>query len=335
MNRKKGLIFWSVISLLFLLLLSACAGETNGENETADSSEKTSDSNSDGDSASDDETRVIETVKGEVEVPANPKRIVTDLYLADFLALGVKPVGANEWSLRNPFIEDQIEGIEDIGAPISVEKVLQLQPDLIVVQSDENYEKLNQIAPTIVIPYASEGDFYGELRKIAEIIGKEQEAEDWIASFEEKAAAEREKIKPFIEEGETFGIYEIADEKIYIFGDNWGRGGHVLYRALQLDPPALMQELIGEGTQYKELSLEALPEYAADHMFITTYNSQAQGPDEELFEKMKSSAVWSNLDAIKNNQVYLMNFLHMYYADPYSLEAQLELMVEKITGSQE
>ncbi|MBO8172473.1 MAG: ABC transporter substrate-binding protein [Bacillaceae bacterium] len=328
LNKKRLLLNLFLFGLMVIMAACSSGAAENSQQESPGNEQKTEQTAEE--TAS--ETRVIETVKGDVEVPANPQRIITDLYLADFIALGVKPVGANEWALRNPFIQEQIDGIEDIGAPISVEKVLQLQPDLIVVQSDENYEKLSQIAPTVVIPYASEGDFYGELRKIAEIIGKEKEAEDWIASFEEKAAQARKQIEPHIEEGETFGIYEIADEKVYIFGDNWGRGGHVLYRALKLNPPAMMQELISQGTQWKELSLEALPEYAADHMFITTYNSQSKGPDQELFKKMKSSAVWSNLEAIKNDQVYLMNFLHMYYADPFSLEEQLDLMVEKIIG---
>ncbi|GAA4726694.1 ABC transporter substrate-binding protein [Brevibacillus fulvus] len=315
MLHKQTQMIASIFSLLMLLVLTAC-GQQAGSTAPAAGSE----------------TRTVQTAKGEVTVPVHPKRIVTDLYLADVLALGIKPVGANEWSLRNPYIKEQIEGIEDIGAPISVEKVLALKPDLIILQSDENYEKLSMIAPTVVIPYASEGDFYGELRKIADVIGQQEKTEEWIASFEQKAAEARKQIEPLVAEGETFGLYELADGKVWMFGDNWGRGGQVLYKALQLSPPPIMRELISQGTQYKELAIESLPEYAADNMFVTTYSAASKGSAPDSFADLQTNPVWNSLDAVKQKRVFLMDFA-MYYADPYALESQLQLMVQKITES--
>jgi iron complex transport system substrate-binding protein len=312
--KAKHLSICLGIILVLVFALSGCANSNN----KAQSEEEA-------------KTRTVKTVKGEVEIPANPKRVITDFYLADILALGIKPVGSIQMSLNNPYIKDKVDGIEDIGTPVSIEKVLSLKPDLIIMQSDENYEKLSKIAPTVVIPYNSEGDFYGEFRKIADLVGKKDEAEKWIQSFEKKAEEARNQLKDKVRQDETFGIYELQEDKLYIFGDNWGRGSQVLYKALKLSPPEKMQELIKQGTQYKELSLEALPEYAADNIFITTWS--AQGKNDKKLEELKNSAIWKNLDAVKNNQVYEMNFDDMYYADPYSLEGQLDLMVEKIMAS--
>jgi iron complex transport system substrate-binding protein len=317
MKVKHLSIFMGII-LAFVLALSGCSqSENNAQSEDKKIEEA--------------KTRTVKTVKGEVEIPTNPKRVITDFYLADLLALGIKPLGSTQFPLNNPYIKDKIEGIEDIGTPVSIEKVLSLKPDLIIMQSDENYEKLSKIAPTVVIPYNSEGDFYGEFRKIADLVGKKDEAEKWIQSFEQKAEEARKQINGLVREDETFGLYELQEDKLWVFGDNWGRGGQVIYKALKLSPPEKMAELIKQGTQYKELSLEALPEYAADNMFVTTWS--AQGSNNKKLEELKNSPIWKNLDAVKNNKVYEMNFDDMYYADPYSLEGQLDLMVEKIVAS--
>jgi iron complex transport system substrate-binding protein len=316
--RLKHLSILLGIVLTFAFVLTGCAQSE----KTAQSEDK---------KVEEAKTRTVKTVKGDVEIPTNPKRVITDFYLADLLALGVKPVGSIQMSLNNPYIKDKVEGIEDIGTPVSIEKVLSLKPDLIIMQSDENYEKLSKIAPTVVIPYASEGDFYAELRKIADLVGKKDEAEKWIQSFEKKAEEARHQLKDIVREGETFGLYELQEDKLWVFGDNWGRGGQVIYKALKLSPPEKMQELMKQGTQYKELSLEALPEFAADNMFVTTWS--AQGSNDKKLEELKNSPIWKNLDAVQNNKVYEMKFDDMYYADPYSLEGQLDLMVEKIVGS--
>jgi iron complex transport system substrate-binding protein len=316
--RLKHLSILLGIVLTFAFVLTGCAQSE----KTAQSEDK---------KVEEAKTRTVKTVKGDVEIPTNPKRVITDFYLADLLALGVKPVGSIQMSLNNPYIKDKVEGIEDIGTPVSIEKVLSLKPDLIIMQSDENYEKLSKIAPTVVIPYASEGDFYAELRKIADLVGKKDEAEKWIQSFEKKAEEARHQLKDIVREGETFGLYELQEDKLWVFGDNWGRGGQVIYKALKLSPPEKMQELMKQGTQYKELSLEALPEFAADNMFVTTWS--AQGSNDKKLEELKNSPIWKNLEAVQNNKVYEMKFDDMYYADPYSLEGQLDLMVEKIVGS--
>ncbi len=38
------------------------------------------------------EMRTFDTAKGPVEIPVNPQKIVSDYYLGEFLAVGVKPI---------------------------------------------------------------------------------------------------------------------------------------------------------------------------------------------------------------------------------------------------
>lgn len=65
----------------------------------------------------------------------------------------------------------------------------------------------------------------------------------------------RGKLSGVIGEDETFMIFETPDSVNYTFGDNFGRGGQAIYRALQLKPTdRIRSELFGEK-QWMELSL--------------------------------------------------------------------------------
>lgn len=118
--------------------LSACSAKEN--NGSASGKEKT-------------DMRTYQSAKGNIDIPAHPKRIVTDFYAGELLSVDANVVGAGSWAFKNPFIKTQLKHITDVGNPVNVEKVMQLKPDLIVLMKDDQYEKLSKIAPTIVIPF--------------------------------------------------------------------------------------------------------------------------------------------------------------------------------------
>lgn len=313
---KKRLLL--VCSLLLLLLMGACG---NQGGQTAFGHEKQA-------KTEEKETRTYKMVNGkEVEIPKNPKRIVTDLYLGEILALGKKPVGATDYELKNPFLtKDQLSGIKDIGTPISLEKVTELNPDLIITSDSEIYDKLSKIAPTVLIPYGTyNNDVREDIRAFGNLLGKKKEAEEWIKRFEKKAEKAREKIAGVIGKDETVGIYELHSKDFYVLGANWGRGGQVLYNALQLNPPKKVKEMVKKGTPPKQISLEVLPEYAADHMFFTVYDTE-----DSVINEMKNSPIFKNLDAVKNGHFYEMDLDKMYYYDPIAIEGQIDIIVDTL-----
>ncbi|MCG0314984.1 MAG: iron ABC transporter substrate-binding protein, partial [Calditerricola sp.] len=111
----------ALLLVLVLAMVSACGnqGDPAVENEKA----------------AENETRTFSMANGKtVEIPAHPKRIVMPYeYLGNALALGVKPVGVSQAVMENPYIRDQAKGIENVGNPMSLEKVAELNPDLIIV----------------------------------------------------------------------------------------------------------------------------------------------------------------------------------------------------------
>jgi len=110
---------------------------------------------------------------------------------------------------------------------------------------------------------------------------------------------------------------------LWTFGDNAGRGGQALYNALKLKMP----EKNRNDNQTLQLSMEVLPEYAADYMFLTVYDPENKG---DKLKELQSSAVWKNLDAVKNNRLFINDFNTFYRYDPIAITGQIDLFADML-----
>ncbi|WP_413374264.1 ABC transporter substrate-binding protein [Paenibacillus taichungensis] len=321
-KRFSGLL----LMLAIIMILAACnSGTGSGTTEpTAAGSESTTDStetNTDSSGA----TRIYKSLSGDVEIPAEPKRIVTDMYVSDLLALGIKPVGSIKYYLENPFYADQVEGIENIGdrGAVSLEKVVALDPDLIITYSDkaEEIESYQKIAPTVVIPYGTFTNVEDEIRGFGELMNKSEEAEAWLKTYDERIEAARSKVKSVIKPEETFSILEVSDKSYYGYGDNFGRGGQAVYRALELTPLEITKKELMGDTQWKEISREVVGDYAGDHIFLTVGENN---------KNYQGDSIWQSLPAVKNNQVYELQEDRYWYFDPIAIQSQAEEFADMI-----
>lgn len=338
-TQRRGLhIFKIVILMMLVLMLAACGSTTNtvateqgAEADTstvAASGEQTNGEANNSEEAG-KETHIIDTPNGKLELPVHPQRIVVDGYLPNMLALGIKPVGATRWELENKVIQDQIEGIADIGER-SLESILELEPDLIITwvnpaadaQIIEQYEK---IAPTLVIPYNHFPDIHENMRYFGSVFDKEAEAEEWLTGLDQVAADAREQISPYITPEDTFALMGVfvADKNFYVYGNGGYRGGEAIYTHLKLNPPEKQRnEIIGKETN-RQISYEVVGEYAGDFIFLD------QG--EMLPEVWGSNeGVWKTLDAVKNNRVFQLDPDLFWGNDPISLKLQIQEIAKMI-----
>lgn len=121
-HREKQIILW-VGSFLLLLIISACStsnANSNKSNEQEEESEK---------------TVQYTTITGEqVEIPADPKRVVyIGQTVGDFLAMDIPIVGNNLPKDSPSYYEGKLEGIVDIGNPADLETILTLKPDRLLM----------------------------------------------------------------------------------------------------------------------------------------------------------------------------------------------------------
>lgn len=333
MIRQPSLRRIAIACLALVWFVAGCGQSSSGSGSAASPSVSAlpastpAGADSKASSQADATTRTFSTVKGDIQIPANPKRIVTQGLLSYFLLFDVKPVGAPSWELEYKHLAGKTEGIEDIGATndVSIEKILSLQPDLIVVASDNQYDQLSQIAPTVVIPYDQIGDAHKDTRLFGKLLGQEDKAEQWLAGFDKKVADSKSKLDKTVKPDETFTIVSAFNKKFYIYGDGIYRGGQAIYKYLQLKPPAIVKEhLMDAGKMLLDVSLEVIPQYAGDHIFLDVSNGAK-------FDE--NAGVWKSIDAVKNNRVHKLNVDIFWPYDPLAIEMQLDEVL-KLLGAE-
>lgn len=192
---------------------------------------------------------------------------------------------------------------------------------------------MSKIAPTVLIPYATSKNVEEDVRQIADLIGEKKAGEAWLDKFHQKAKESRAKLAGKLDANETVGIYEVQDKDFYVMGQNMGRGGQAIYNALQLKAPAKIQKDVLAGQDWQKISLEVLPEFAADRMFVTTTSSGDAKDGEKMLKDLTNSSIWKDLPTFKAGHVYQMDFDTMFYYDPLAVEGQLDIIVEKLLES--
>ncbi|QNK56885.1 ABC transporter substrate-binding protein [Paenibacillus sp. PAMC21692] len=343
--KAQQKLWMTSLLLLAVFLLAACGNNSSNANTaspstssspspTVASTDTTGGSNA-ATNSGENETREFEHGKGVTVIPANPERVVAIQYTGAMLALGVKPVGAdNEWA-KYPLLEQEWAGIEHVGDPwtgLNLEKIVELNPDLIVTHVEDTYEALSKIAPTIWIPWL-QYDPPGQIALFGDILGKQAEAEAWQKQFDAKVAETKQTVGSIIGEDKTVTIFNIRPANQFIYG-NKAMGGYVIYDLLGLKAPEIVQqEVIDKGLGQLEISLELLPQYAnSDYVFLSVL---ANDGGTERAAEVTEGAIWKNLPASENNRVFDLNWDTYFTTDPLSTMKQLDAFAELLQATQQ
>lgn len=290
----KKILF--TLTLLSVLIISACSGETETKEEVAD-------------------TVTYQSETGPIEVPANPKRVILlSGFTGNVLHLGVNIVGVDVWSKDNPTFTEELKDVEEVSDE-SLEKILELEPDLIIgLNNIKNIDKLSEIAPTVTYTWGKV-DYLTQHLEIGKLLNKEKEAQEWVENFKKRTETIGDNIRAKIGEDATVTVIESYEKDLYVFGDNWARGTEILYQALQLKMPKKVEEMALESGYYT-LSAEVLPEYVGDYLILSKYTNADSS--------FQQTAAYKNMPAVKNNHVFEMPGNGASFSDPVTLEKQLE-----------
>lgn len=309
LNHNKSIntcTHWLLFSFMLILtvVLSACGNSTEPTDTAA--------------------TKKITTINGEIEIPAHPKRIVAEEYLGSLIALDTIPVGAPGLTLKNMYFKEALTGVADTGdyGKMSPEKIMALDPDLIISGQAESYETLSKIAPTIIVPYGDLKDAHSELTYFGDLLGKKEKATNWLADFDKRIAEAKSKVDKAIPADATFSILEDGGKSIWAYGDNFGRGGQPVYQALGRKPPTPVAAEIMEK-QWAEISRETLAKYAGDYIILTS--------NDRTVTDYEADPIWSSLPAVKNGHLYVWKEERSWYYDPIAVLSQTEELANWLT----
>jgi len=329
----KKILSIAATTVLILSLLSGCSNTKNTNTDAPASPQPTESVTATTTPASESTeeetgTRTVSTIKGDIEVPVNPQRVIANWYVGDVITLDLNLVGYNAWAQETmPFYDTLMASTKiETWEP---ENVMTLEPDLIITYKEDDFDKFNKVAPVLVIPESIEST--ERLSIIGEATGRTEEAEAAIQNFETKLAEAKESFKGGEFAGKTFSIMEdwgASGEWSGVYYETGSRGGTLVYDYLDLSIPEKLTELIkqsGEGRG--SLSYEVAHEYFGDYILWF----RQEGKESEYAQ----TEIWNSIPAVQNGKVAEIpgEMLGLfYYSDVTSLTEQLDYTVNAINS---
>ena len=248
------------------------------------------------------ETITITDSVGQVEIPKDPQRIVDLSGNSDILSiLGYSVIGtansdAYDYTKLPSYLEDTLKNAKILGYSlqdtVDIESVLELNPDLIFISKTQEkvYEQLKNISPTVMIEL-EQIDWKQDLHKLAEILNKQDVANEWISQYEKNAQQKGEEIKNTYGENTTYLALLASGGQLFVF-DAAGIGS-ILYDDMGLSKPQNLPEQT--NISLPVISYEGLSEIDSDYLILV-------GTDTDV-ENLKQSPIYQNLRSVKNGNV--------------------------------
>lgn len=272
-------------------------------------------------------TITVTDVRGAVEIPADPQRIVDLSGNSDILSLlGYKVIGtansdAYDYTKFPTYLEEALAGAEILGYSMQdtmdVEAVMNLEPDLIVISTvqEKMYDQLSEIAPTVMIQLEAL-DWKADVRAFAKVFNKEAEADKWLADYEAKATAAGDEVKAEFGDDTTYLSFLASGGQFFIF--DGAAFGSVLYEDMGLAKPAGMPEQ--SDISLPVVTYEGLASIDTDYIFLIA-------TDEDLAQ-LEVNTIWNSLPAVKDGNVIVLDS-SPYFNQGYSSIGR-DLLVDEI-----
>ncbi|WP_419884155.1 ABC transporter substrate-binding protein [Peribacillus sp. B-H-3] len=282
-------------------LLAAC-GVTKEKTEENQDSKKT-----------EEKSYTVKHAMGTTKIKGTPKRIVvlTNEGTEALLALGVKPVGAVQSWLGNPWydhIKDDMKGAEVVGveSEVNVEKIAALKPDLILgnkLRQEAVYKQLSAIAPT-VFSETLRGDWKENFKLYAKALNLEDKGNKVLAAYDKKVADLKVKLGDKANQTVSVVRFMAGTSRIY-YTDSFSG---VIFDQLGFKRAPQQEALFTPDNKLGNLAIEVgkevIPKMDADYLFYFTY---APNGDQEALATAKDwthDPLWKNLNAVKSGHSF-------------------------------
>lgn len=309
-TMKKQRLIWGLV-LLLVWLLSACAAKSERQVPGAGSAaaENAGQSGAAEKPAAEhrtSETRTIQYLGQSYKLPAKADKIVIAGSLEameDALVLGVKPVGGITIGGKFPEMFKPITGAaESIGEKTqpNMETILKLKPDVILSTTKfkpDIQEKFGKIAPSIPVSHIA-ADWEANLRLLAELSGKQSQAEQVIKKYKEEVEAARAKLGEKLKDKKVVAV-RIRQGNLNIYSADVFFNP-LLYTDLGLPVPDEVKAAKSQET----ISLEKFSAMNPDCIFVQFSEDENQDQPKSL-EQLRNNPIWKSINAVKQNKVFV------------------------------
>ncbi|MFZ3590525.1 ABC transporter substrate-binding protein [Bacillus sp. DJP31] len=306
---KKSVALLSVVFMLFLVVLTGCGkGEEASSEAVAEKKEE----------EKTEETRTVEHLYGEAEVPAEPKKVILLSHVSwegSLVSVGVKPYAVMAYDNEfPPHLTEELEGVQALPYvdEISSEEIVKLDPDLLIISDRYKplYDQLSETIPTVVVEVG--GDWKEDHLKVTEAVGKLDEGKKVIEDLDKVAEEIGSRVREKMGD-ETFMAVAINKKDIRVYGRTNHATNSLLFDDLKLTPAENLPEDFGEN-----ISIEGLAKYNPDHILDVSYFNSG-----EFYDSVTQGEVWKSLNAVKNDNVHTLTTTWGYW-DPIERQKGLK-----------
>ncbi|MEG3042864.1 MAG: iron-hydroxamate ABC transporter substrate-binding protein [Clostridium sp.] len=306
MRKRKSLVLLAAV-VATLGIVTGCSSDSSSNKES-------------------EKTRTVQSVKGEVEIPANPKRIVDisgsseELLILGHTPVATANVDSYETTKVPTYMEKELKDSKVVGHSMmdtmDVEGILETNPDLIIMsqRQEKIYDQLKEIAPVVMIKdYAN--DWKGKLTDVAKIFNQEEDAKKWLASYDEKAKKLGKEVLD--KNGDQTYLTVLASQGQFMVFSDAGLGT-IVNDDMKLARPKNMPPQ--EGITLPMVSMEGLTEIDPDHIIVIATDSDKKD--------LENSSVWAQIRAVKDNNVTVLD-ASPYFTQSYNPMGR-ELLLESV-----
>ncbi|MFB7875851.1 ABC transporter substrate-binding protein [Nocardia sp. NPDC056064] len=302
-----------VAALAVVGLVAGCGGSDSGSTEPAGSTA----------------TRVVTgTALGDVEVPSAPQRVVAGWLVGTLLVdLGVTPVGMFDDLKLNasPAALAQVADVPSVGGvetSVNLEKIVELQPDLIVTMVRPGMKgidlaALSDIAPTVAIEITDPTGVWANYGKVADVVGKGADAQQRLTELDKSwadiAAANKDKIAGlgevvYAEGSAQAGNFQIATNKALVY-ERLTKSGLRYFAGADPAPARYNQQI----------SLEDLPRLATAKAIF--FEADINGKPTARTQALLDSPLFKALPAVAAGNLFALRTPYAYTFEAAGLQA--------------
>ncbi|WP_456279381.1 ABC transporter substrate-binding protein [Bacillus sp. AK128] len=291
-----------LLALFTAFTLAACGATDEAQEEPATTETESAETEESAEGTEEESSfpvTITDAVENEITIEKQPEKIVslipsnTEIVYA--LGMGDAVVGVSDFD-NYP---EEVTAKEKIGGmEFNVEKVISLQPDLVLAHgssafsSESGLEQLRSAGITVVVvPDATSFETtYGTINMIGQITGTTDKAEEIVEGMKSKLAEIKEKASAITEKA-TVWVEVSGAPEIYTTGT--GTFMHEMLVAINANNAA------GDQEGWVMLTEEEIVALNPD-VVVTTYGSY----DPNATANVLAREAWSEVPAIQNERVH-------------------------------